>query len=282
MSVNEKLDLILERFAALDSKVEEMHREIQKTNAHISSVQVEITDIKTENSHLKNQIQAMQKRIDSTENATRKNNIIIKGIDEHEHEDLTEIVTELIPRKLNIQLKQEDIQDIFRMNTRSSPKPILLRLTRYMKKNEIMREKVKLNGSKIYLDNDYNETWREIRRKLLPFMHEARKEGKRSSIIKNMLKIDDDLFTLNEEQTNIIHSGMQVKGRKRDSISQINLAHNDVEIRGRMNDQVQEINDQKNNEQKKDGIQDNHSEKNGTLDGYLLRSSNKAVKNLKN
>ncbi|PSN35613.1 hypothetical protein C0J52_25438 [Blattella germanica] len=53
-----------------------------------------------------------------------------------------------------------------------------------------------LKGSNYKLDNDYDYNTRQIRKKLLPFMHEARGKGHRANIINDKLKINGKIYDL--------------------------------------------------------------------------------------
>ena len=53
-----------------------------------------------------------------------------------------------------------------------------------------------LKGSYYKLDNDYDYKTRQIRKKLLPFMHEAREKGHRANIINDKLKINGKIYDL--------------------------------------------------------------------------------------
>ncbi|PSN33428.1 hypothetical protein C0J52_22596 [Blattella germanica] len=55
-----------------------------------------------------------------------------------------------------------------------------------------------LKGSNYKLDNDYDFNTRQIRKKLLPFMHEARDNGHRANIINDKLKINGKIYDLDQ------------------------------------------------------------------------------------
>ena len=57
--------------------------------------------------------------------------------------------------------------------------PVVARCTFYKDKVKILKAKTKLQGSDIFIGEDFSSRVRDIRRKLVPHLKKARSEGKR-------------------------------------------------------------------------------------------------------
>ncbi|PSN32097.1 hypothetical protein C0J52_23919 [Blattella germanica] len=77
-------------------------------------------------------------------------------------------------------------------------RPILIKLNSFITKQQILDNARMLKGSNYKLDNDYDFNTRQIRKKLLPFMHEARDNGHRANIINDKLKINGKIYDLDQ------------------------------------------------------------------------------------
>ncbi|PSN32547.1 hypothetical protein C0J52_27479 [Blattella germanica] len=75
-------------------------------------------------------------------------------------------------------------------------RPILIKFNSFITKQQIFDRSAILKGSNYKLDNDYDYNTRQIRKKLLPFTHEARGKGYRANIINDKLKINGKIYDL--------------------------------------------------------------------------------------
>ena len=66
---------------------------------------------------------------------------------------------------------------VHRINSKPNS-PIIARCCFYQDKLSILKAKTRLKGSSIFVDEDFSQTVGEIRRKLIPFLKNARAEGK--------------------------------------------------------------------------------------------------------
>ncbi|PSN29954.1 hypothetical protein C0J52_27560, partial [Blattella germanica] len=106
---------------------------------------------------------------------------------------------------LGFHLQEYHFNNVFRIG-KGTNRPILIKLNSFITKQQILDNARMLKGSNYKLDNDYDFNTRQIRKKLLPFMHEARDIGHRANIINDKLKINGkiyDLDHLENEFTNV-------------------------------------------------------------------------------
>ena len=71
-----------------------------------------------------------------------------------------------------------------------------MKFTRGITREEILERARLLKGIRVWIERDFDFSTRKIRRELLPYMWEARKNGKRAVLKMDKLKIGDQLFDL--------------------------------------------------------------------------------------
>jgi hypothetical protein len=103
----------------------------------------------------------LTKKISEIDYDKRRKNLIIKGLTETDknQNDLEESVLAFINSKVQVKIDTRDIDAVFRVGKKNSDnkkhRHIILKLTSEKKKNEILKNKLKLKGTDIYIDNEY-------------------------------------------------------------------------------------------------------------------------------
>ncbi|PSN33749.1 hypothetical protein C0J52_26841, partial [Blattella germanica] len=171
-----------------------------------------ITDLTTENkitncvirqnkediTQMKKEIQLTNKEIRRQDKTNRLNNLVLYGVQERGHErniDTYYIICDIFANYFGFQLHEYHFNNVFRIG-KGNNRPILIIFNSYITKQQIFDRSARLKGSNYKLDNDYDYNTRQIRKKLLPFMHEARGKGYRANIINDKLKINGKIYDL--------------------------------------------------------------------------------------
>lgn len=178
---------IKEQLSDLGSKVDENSEDIRQ----LQMDQGELWEI----------IKQQRSRIEALERTKKKNNIIIKGIkekDEESRSELIERVIQLFNETLKIHFHSDHINFIKRLGAPKANKerPIILSLTSWIKKTEIMFNRNKLTGTNIFISDDLSKDEMVVRRELLLYQKKFKEVGKHSSLIGTRLKVDGQLYTL--------------------------------------------------------------------------------------
>ena len=110
--------------------------------------------LESEYRKLEKQRQDMQCQIDQMEQASRANNIILKGLGEENEEDITVKVIEKA-RQINVELTPADIDTCFRLGRDKArgPRSIMLRLKSKHTKIALMKNKKQLSNN-VYMEDD--------------------------------------------------------------------------------------------------------------------------------
>ena len=136
---------------------------IPTTENHMASL---CAKVETISATLSNQ----QKLLELTERSNRAKNVVIMGLDEPVGEEIVnERVASLFAEKLG--LSNISIASSKRLGKRSvphgsRPRPVLVALDSMSTKKQIMSNRVKLAGTKIYLNNDLTKAQQEEEKKL--------------------------------------------------------------------------------------------------------------------
>lgn len=148
-------------------------------------------------------IAQQRNRIEELERRNKKNNIIIRGIQEDQH-SLQNFIIDFISSKIQINFHQEHINYIkkLRVPIEGKTRLIILSLTSWTKKREIMENRGRLKGTGIYVSDDLTKEELKTLNEIVKYYKWFRSEGKQVSIRGTRLKVDGELRTLKFLQEN--------------------------------------------------------------------------------
>jgi regulator of replication initiation timing len=195
----------------MDSKFNDVEKSVKELTGQCASLQSVVRDLREEvgalmkdnqellkaNSELVDKVAQLEKKTDDLEGRSKRNNLIFYGIprDRNEtNETCEDKVQDLITDKLEI---ARDVQ--FDRVHRLSPKPdspIIACCCSYKDKVNILKVKRKLQGTHVFVGEDFSTRVREIRRKLSLHLKSARVSGKRATMVFDHLIIDGKKFFL--------------------------------------------------------------------------------------
>ena len=173
-----------------------------------------IENLKAENMQLKG-------KLNTQENNTRRNNLIIKGIPETRYQKLIEFVQEFVgdlTGRYNVNI--EKVHRLGRQTFQNNrPRAILVRFASTTDRDNLWNARRELRGSKFYIEEDFPPEIQATRRKLLPVMAEARRRNHRCELLKDKIKIDGRLYGLD----NLSSLPKEIKDGSRWSKSQVSF-----------------------------------------------------------
>ena len=85
-------------------------------------------------------------------------------------------------------------------------RPIIAKCANYKDKQKILKEKKKLKDTGVFINEDYTHRVRETRRKLGPFIKQAREAGKLASMVYDHLIIDGERYDLAHDSESVVRS----------------------------------------------------------------------------
>ena len=152
---------------------------------------------------VKEKVHRMEGKIDYLENQSRRNNIVLHGLEEADKEtwEVTEHIVRSAVAQIGIELVDADIERAHRVGrNRGGKRPIVCRLSHYKLKILIMRDAKYLRGTGIFIAEDFSEKVRREREYMRGHMMEARRQGCHAVLQFNKLIIDGRPWSVNELQ----------------------------------------------------------------------------------
>ncbi|XP_033112051.1 uncharacterized protein LOC117112939 [Anneissia japonica] len=168
---------ILERIDKLGS---EINPRLDKIENKLAELEEQVDDHRQANIE---EIESLKASMEKLENQSRRNNLIFKGIpqkDNEKWEETEKMVLKCIRNDLKIQ-DEIQIERVHRLNTKAKGSRIIARFAKYKDKQRILKNALKLKGSRISISEDFAPKTRIIRSKLLAKRREIINENENCS-----------------------------------------------------------------------------------------------------
>lgn len=172
--------------AEIQSSENRILQKLEKQNSKVVKLQ-------RENRQLKLKIEQLERR-------SKKNNLIIFGLQVAENipkEELCEKTLATLNKNLDLDLKQEQLADIYSFGS-PGKKQVIIELASCFTKRAVLKNVNKLKGTGIVVTHDKTKQ-EQIRNKiLLQHIKKAREEGKKAVIKKGRLVIDGEELDIDD------------------------------------------------------------------------------------
>ena len=140
-------------------KMEKMEVEKEKSDASQKKLELELTQ----------RLCKAEKELNEIQQYQRRNSLTIAGIDETEGENTDELVKNLAKEKLGVNLEDTDIEKCHRVGKPNikakKPRIILIKFTSYKPRSTVIKQRRKLKGSKITIQEDLTKQNQELLKK---------------------------------------------------------------------------------------------------------------------
>ena len=199
-SVNQRVDDQCKMIQELKSSLEYSQSEISCLKQELAVAKKQIEDSNNTISDQSKFIKTLNTKIDKLDNYSRRKNIRIDGLTEVSNENQQQTqqkVDKLL--KNNLQLQNIKIEIAHRLPRSTlipggQPRTIIAKLTSTVDKEETMRNKYKLKGTGIFVNEDLSEGVMKIRHEKLPELQSARNAGKIAYFRRDKLIIKDKKY----------------------------------------------------------------------------------------
>lgn len=189
-----------QRFTSIDSNVAQLEDKITtKITTHINT---KLGEINEEIGCMKLKMEEQEKRIYILEKNSVQRNVMFFGVEEKECErsysDLQENILEIIKNKIKEEIQVFEVQSVRRIGKKGSrPRPISVAFTTLGKKINILKKKKNLEGSNIYITEEFPVN---ILRKREELKEQQRQEKEKGNIA--FIKYDKLIIKQNDKETN--------------------------------------------------------------------------------
>ena len=149
--VNEKCDQMRQQIEKNESAILDMEKLMEKREKEIKKLNDDLDSQRQSSAGLERDLDLLQQY-------TRRNSVRIFGVPEPAtpSEDTDDIAVKLAKEKLGFELDRRDIDRSHRVHQKNKdkPRPILVKLSSYKHKDKFMKNKKKLKGSGISIQED--------------------------------------------------------------------------------------------------------------------------------
>ena len=195
--MSSKLDDVSGDVGLMREQFAELQGEMKGLREEVSDLRLENDDLKRSNCDMKKQIDELERKTDDLEGRSKRNNLIFYGLPRQEKETNVEceaMLKDLITDKL--ELADDIVFDrAHRLNSKPNS-PVIARCVFFKDKVKILKAKRKLQGSQIFIGEDFSARVKEIRRRLTPHLKVKRNEGCRVSIVFDHLLVDGKRYSV--------------------------------------------------------------------------------------
>ena len=198
--MSQRFDTLNEHFDTLNDSVSCLREEVVHLAQEIENVKKENAQLRSENDELTERMEETEKKLDDLEGRSKRNNLIFTGLQAQSDNESWEDCEKLVNGVLRDQLKFNDDVQFDRVHRlhRGANSPIVARFTLFKDKQRVFKAKRMLSGSEggstIFIGEDFSKRVREVRRKLVPFLKEAKAKNKKATIVFDHLVIDGKRF----------------------------------------------------------------------------------------
>lgn len=183
----------------LTKKIDNIEKEIADLSLHfnkqLSEIASEVKTVKTENALLETRLRTAERQL-------KRNNLIVYGIVEEDGEtqaDILKSFTTLLGEKLQINLSNKDFSNCFRLGKKGNrSRPILIEVLSNFSKQLIIRQRAKLRGTNIFINEDLIPEDRNERKVLVKALKEARDQNLNASLKGSKLLVDGVCYTYSD------------------------------------------------------------------------------------
>eukprot|EP00745_Piridium_sociabile_P004361 TRINITY_DN1257_c0_g1_i6.p1 TRINITY_DN1257_c0_g1~~TRINITY_DN1257_c0_g1_i6.p1 ORF type:complete len:323 (-),score=63.13 TRINITY_DN1257_c0_g1_i6:203-1171(-) len=160
--VQQEVQVLREEYAA-------MQDELRGLRDEVSGLRQQNQELQQRNDDLAEKIDGLGKMTDDLEGRSKRNNVIFYGLHRRENETAAEcedMVKDLITDKLELSHDFE-FDRVHRLSSKPDA-PVIARCTFYKHKIDLLKAKRKLQGTNIFIGEDFSLRVRDMRRKLTP------------------------------------------------------------------------------------------------------------------
>lgn len=178
-----------------------MQDQLATANLNIQKIEESVNNFNK--NYCKILLKVKTKKIQYLEQRIREKNIIFFGVDESDNENVEETLVEICQNTMKIQnFSINNIGSARRLGKyiNNKTRPILVELSTKKMKIEILQKARLLKDSNIFVEEEYPQEVLAERRKLLPRLKQARKEGCKAFLKYNKLIINEKIFHASTEE----------------------------------------------------------------------------------
>jgi len=156
----------------------------------LESLKVEIDSLKEKNNHLE------QKLIEQ-ETYSRRENVIVSGLQEVPREDCFETAQNMFIRMGVGPFQLQRCHRLGSVRTNSkNPRLLIIRFVSFQDKISVMKNRTKLKGTNVFVNDDFPQEIEKKRAALRPLMRYAKQHDPSATLVLDKLRINGTLYSI--------------------------------------------------------------------------------------
>ncbi|XP_045777458.1 protein unc-13 homolog C-like [Maniola jurtina] len=192
------------KFMAMESQLSQMEDKISnKVNTHMNK---KFEDLNRDLQDLRSRLDNQEKRLYNLEKVSVERNLVFFGVIENEKSyfDLLNAMIHIIDQKIGVPVQASEIQSVKRLGKKNSkPRPVSVVLTTLGSKINILKNKKRLDGTGIYVSQEFPVPILEKRRMLKAQLKTEIEKG-------NVAYLNYDKLIIKEKPTDTSHKKRQL------------------------------------------------------------------------
>lgn len=178
--------------------VKDLRREIEQSNEEVMQIKADMNGVKAkrqeERKEVIEKLGKVEERLERLERDKIRNRLVLTGIDMRNDDEnkLKEGVEQMIEREMKIKV---EVKKAYKL----SPKRYIVEMNKWEDKIMLLKEKVRLRGSDIYLESELTLKEREIQKKIRDIAREEKKKGAVVRVRYQSLQVNGRTFAWNRE-----------------------------------------------------------------------------------
>lgn len=202
--MNEKMDRLCNDVSNIrawqthvDQKMESLNHENKQLNEAVGSLVDQNERLLRDNKEMANKLVDYEAR-------SRRNNLIFRGIkketDKESWEQSENLVREILRDKLEMDSGKIEINRAHRLGGNA----IIVNFLKYKDREQIMKNKKKLDGTQVYITEDHPYEIRQRRKKLMELTEGCRNEGKSVFLRYDKVVINGRVYKLSDDGDKLV------------------------------------------------------------------------------
>lgn len=183
--------------------LKEIRKEVTETNQKLDAMELRVQNTEWKCEVLKKKVLEAEENISRLDREIRKRNLIFFGVSEKVNETENDVVKATLKtvENIEVQLNEGMIDFCRRLGKKKDNKesrPILIGLTTWRKKMDILANSKKLKGSEIWIREDFPPKIMEKRRKLRKHQVDARSKGLVAMMKYDKLVVGEEVYCIQD------------------------------------------------------------------------------------
>ena len=216
------LEDILSKLEGFNNRFDKMEEKLEAVTEKMEKTIEDQTEIKKENVRLARQVRDLEDKLSYLEGQSKRNNLVFHGIPEEKEEtwdDCEAAVRKILEEKMDMEEAWRDtdiaIERAHRIGrfSKGRTRPIIVKFANYKHKNNVFKDKSKLQGSDYRIQEQFSDKIMQERKSFQPMIEKAIKEEKSFFVRYNKLIIDDIVYRFDYE-TNAVRPLKDIQSSK--------------------------------------------------------------------